>query len=144
MIFCIFYQVSFTGSGLFKCDLCRNRLLMWQKMQENHFLLLKKLKKYRKCPALLAAWSNRSRDVLSRHTVFASIIFCGVDGVNADVNARNFFLKMWMLFQQFMTLGTAQWCTLYTAYCHQLLLSLTMLVSLFLYYAYVLKSGMKI
>ena len=37
MIFCIFYQVNLTGSGLFKKDWCRNRLLTWKKVQQNHF-----------------------------------------------------------------------------------------------------------
>ena len=44
MICCIFYQVNLTGNGLFKLDWWRNRLLIWKKMHQNHFLLLKKFK----------------------------------------------------------------------------------------------------
>ena len=37
MIFCIFYKVNLTGSGLFKKDWSGNRLLTWWKVQKNHF-----------------------------------------------------------------------------------------------------------
>ena len=36
MIFCNFYQVDLTGSGLFKSDWCRNRLLTYKKCKKNH------------------------------------------------------------------------------------------------------------
>ena len=29
VFFCIFYKINLTGSGLFKSDWCRNRLLTW-------------------------------------------------------------------------------------------------------------------
>ena len=43
-IFCIFYQVHLTGSGLFKLDWCRNRYWLDKNAKKIIFLLLKKFK----------------------------------------------------------------------------------------------------
>ena len=43
MIFCIFYQVNLTESGLFKKDWGRNRLITLSKMQTKIIFLIEKI-----------------------------------------------------------------------------------------------------
>ena len=44
MVFCIFYQVNLTGLGFLNRTCAEIRFELYKKMQNNHYLLLKKLK----------------------------------------------------------------------------------------------------
>ena len=72
MIFGIFYQANLTGSGLFKQDLCRNRLFInLIKNAKNAFFTIEKLKKYRKCPALPDYPINAEKQMLYLYQIYS-------------------------------------------------------------------------